>query len=211
MFGYYIDLALRSLRHNKVLTALMVLAIGVGIGASMTTLTVMHLLSGDPLPGKSATLFRPLVDPDPTPSRKHETPMDVMDYRSAVDLWSAHRADRQTLVVDSPVKLTAPSSKVPPLMLSLLSTTADFFPLFDVPFQYGSGCRDDDDQRRSRVALISASLNEKLFGGANSVGRSLRLRGTDVRIIGVLKPWRPSQLFYMVEGGRFAHGDTADF
>ena len=211
MFGYYIDLALRSLRHNKVLTALMVLAIGVGIGASMTTLTVMHLLSGDPLPGKSATLFRPLVDPDPTPSRKHEAPMDVMDYRSAVDLWSAHRADRQTLVVDSPVKLTAPSSKVPPLMLSLLSTTADFFPMFDVPFQYGSGWRDDDDQGRSRVAVISASLNDKLFGGANSVGRSLRLRGTDVRIIGVLKPWRPSPLFYMVAGGRFAHGDTADF
>src|SRR6185312_12821977 len=46
MFAYYIDLALRSLKHNKVLTALMVLAIAVGIGASMTTLTVLHVLSG---------------------------------------------------------------------------------------------------------------------------------------------------------------------
>ena len=53
MFGYYLDLALRSLKRNRVLTALMVLAIAVGIGASMTTLTVMHLLSGDPLPGRS--------------------------------------------------------------------------------------------------------------------------------------------------------------
>ena len=51
MFGYYFNLALRSLRRNKVLTALMVLAIALGIGASMTTLTVLHLLSGDPLPG----------------------------------------------------------------------------------------------------------------------------------------------------------------
>ncbi|RUL71427.1 ABC transporter permease [Dyella choica] len=211
MFGYYLDLAIRSLKHNKVLTALMVLAIGVGIGASMTTLTVMHLLSGDPLPGKSASLFRPLVDPDPTPSRKHDTPMDVMDYRSAVDLWNAHRADRQTLVVDSPVKLAAPASKMPPLMPSLLATTADFFAMFDVPFQYGSGWSDADDQRRSRVAVISASLNDKLFGGANSVGQILHLRSTDVRIIGVLKPWRPSPLFYLVAGGRFAHGDTAGF
>lgn len=211
MFGYYLDMAIRSLQHNKVLTGLMVLAIGVGIGASMTTLTVMHLLSGDPLPGKSATLFRPLVDPDPTPSRNHATPMDVMDYRSAIDLWNAHRADRQTLVVDSPVKVTAPATHVPPLMLTLLSTTADFFPMFDVPFQYGSGWNADDDTRRARVAVISASLNDKLFGGGNSVGRTLRLRDTDVRIIGVLKPWRPSPLFYMVAGGRFAHGDTADF
>ncbi|GLQ92312.1 ABC transporter permease [Dyella acidisoli] len=211
MFGYYLDMAIRSLKHNKVLTVLMVLAIGVGIGASMTTLTVMHLLSGDPLPGKSATLFRPLVDPDPTPERTHETPMDVMDYRSAMDLWSAHRADRQTLVVQSPVKVVAAATNVPPLMLMLLSTTTDFFPMFDVPFQYGSGWTADDDERRSRVAVISASLNDKLFGGANSVGRTLHLRNTDVRIIGVLKPWRPSPLFYMVAGGRFAHGDTADF
>jgi putative ABC transport system permease protein len=211
MFGYYLDLALRSLKHNKVLTGLMVLAIGVGIGASMTTLTVMHLLSGDPLPGKSATLFRPLVDPDPTPARNHTLPMDVMDYRSAMDLWSAHRADRQTLVVDSPVKVAAPAANVPPLMLTLLSTTSDFFPMFDVPFQYGSGWNADDDERRARVAVISASLNDKLFGGANSVGRSLRLRNTDVRIVGVLKPWRPSPQFYMVAGGRFAHGDTAGF
>src|SRR5579859_4000972 len=197
MFGYYFDLALRSLKHNKVLTGLMVLAIGVGIGASMTTLTVMHLLSGDPLPGKSVTLFRPLVDPDPTPSRNHKLPMDVMDYRSAMDLWSAHRADRQTLVVDSPVKVTTPATRVPPLMLTLLSTTSDFFPMFDVPFQYGSGWNAEDDERRSRVAVISASLNDKLFGGANSVGRILHLRNTDVRIIGVLKPWRPSPQFYM--------------
>ncbi|HEV2681763.1 MAG TPA: ABC transporter permease, partial [Rhodanobacter sp.] len=59
MFAYYLDLALRSLKRNKVLTALMVIAIAVGIGASMTTLTVMHLLSGDPLPGRSGMLFYP--------------------------------------------------------------------------------------------------------------------------------------------------------
>jgi putative ABC transport system ATP-binding protein len=34
MFGYYFSLALRSFRRNKVLTALMVLAIALGIGAA---------------------------------------------------------------------------------------------------------------------------------------------------------------------------------
>ena len=63
MFGYYFDLALRSFRRNKALTALMVLAIALGIGASMTTLTVFHVLSGDPLPSRSATLFYPQLDP----------------------------------------------------------------------------------------------------------------------------------------------------
>ena len=62
MFGYYLRLAIRSLRRNVVLTVLMIVAIGVGIGASMTTLTVFRAMSGDPLPGKSAQLFVPQID-----------------------------------------------------------------------------------------------------------------------------------------------------
>jgi putative ABC transport system permease protein len=199
MFGYYLDLALRSLKRNKTLTVLMVLAIAVGIGASMTTLTVMHLLSGDPLPGKSARLFYPQVNPDVTRPNAKE-PSAVMDYHSAMDLWSAHRADRQALIVDSMVRVTAPEAMAPPLRLDMLSTTADFFPMFDVPFRYGSGWSADDDAGRARVAVISDDLNARLFGGADSVGRTLHLRDSDVRIVGVLAPWRPAPLFYEIWG-----------
>ena len=211
MFGYYLDLALRSLKRNRMLTALMVLAIAVGIGASMTTLTVMHLLSGDPLPGKSAHIFYPQLDADPTDESRHKEPLDVLDYHSAVDLWSAHRADRQALVVDSKLKVRAPGVNLPPLMEMMLSTTSDFFPMFEVPFQYGTSWTADDDAKHARVAVISADLNDKLFGGADSVGHTLRLRDTDVRIVGVLKSWRPSPQFYVVAGGRFSNGQTAGY
>jgi len=210
MFGYYLNLALLSLKRNKVLTALMVLAIAVGIGASMTTLTVMHLLSGDPLPGRSAHLFYPQVDPSPDSDPQHR-PWDVMDYRSAMDLWSAHRADRQALIATATIKLRAPDVNQPPLMVPTLGTTSDFFPMFDVPFRYGRGWSVGDDANRARVAVISDDLNRKLFGGADSVGRTLRLKDSDVRIVGVLAPWRPSPMFYDVKGGRYANGDTASF
>src|SRR3546814_19094629 len=62
MFAYYFDLALRSFRRNKALTMLMVLAIALGIGTSMTTLTIFHVLSGDPLPQKSDKLFYVQLD-----------------------------------------------------------------------------------------------------------------------------------------------------
>ena len=65
MFAYYARLAVRSFRRNKVLTALMVVAIALGIGASMTTLTVFHVLSGDPIPEKSDRLFYAQLDPRP--------------------------------------------------------------------------------------------------------------------------------------------------
>jgi putative ABC transport system permease protein len=64
MFGYYLTLALRSFKRNKALTVLMVLAIALGIGASMTTLTVFHVLSGDPIPDKSDRLFYVQLDPE---------------------------------------------------------------------------------------------------------------------------------------------------
>jgi putative ABC transport system permease protein len=61
------------------------------------------------------------------------------------------------------------------------------------------------------VAVISSDLNDRLFGGRDSVGQTLRLKDSDVRIVGVLDAWRPSPLFYDVRGGRFAQGQTAGF
>jgi putative ABC transport system permease protein len=200
VFGYYLELAIRSLKRNRLLTVLMVLAIAIGIGASMTTLTVMHLLSGDPLPSKSAHLYFPQVDPTPSDWYNKRHPLPEMDYRSAVDLWSAQRAGRQALVVQSPVKVSASGVNRPPLMLSMQVTTADFFPMFDVPFQYGTAWTPADDKDRAHVAVISADLNDKLFGGKDSVGKTLRIRDSDVRIVGVLAPWRPYPLFYDPSG-----------
>lgn len=210
MFAYYLKLALRSLRRHPVLTALMVLSIAVGIGAAMTTLTVMHLLSGDPLPGRSQHIFYPQVDALST-DRARRDPPDMLDYTSAMDLWRAQRADRQALVNDSRIKLQAPDTGHPSLMTTMLSTHADFFPMFAVPFAFGGTWTAEDDERHARVAVISADLNEKLFGGDNSVGRTLRIRDAEVRIVGVLAPWRPSPQFHSLAGGNFSQGDTASF
>lgn len=210
MFGYYFDLALRSLKRNKVLTALMVLAIAVGIGASMTTLTVLHLLSGDPLPGRSQHLYYAQIDSNPEKG-DYKQPLDMMDYQSAMDLWSAHKADRQAILNTSGVKVRSPESKLPPMLLDMMSTQTDFFDMFAVPFQYGAPWTAQDDQDRARVVVISNDLNQKLFGGTNSVGKTVRLRDTDVRVVGVLAPWRPSPVFYSVAGGRFAAGQTSAY
>ncbi|MFT4197131.1 MAG: ABC transporter permease [Pseudoxanthomonas sp.] len=210
MLGYYLHLALRSLRRNKVLSALMVLSIAVGIGATMTTLTVLRLLSGDPLPGRSQHIFYPQVDAF-LDGKPHRQPYDKLDYTSTLDLWQAKRADRQAPIVDSEIKLLAPQTGQPAQITTMLSTSTDFFPMFDVPFAHGGGWSAEDDARRARVAVISADLNDKLFGGGDSVGRSLRIRDSQVRIVGVLAPWRPSPQFYTLAGGSFAQGDTADF
>lgn len=205
MFGYYVDLAARSFRRNKALTALMVLAIGLGIGACITTLTVLHLLSGDPLPGKSGTLYYPQIDPT---TRNNTQPESQMTYIDAVNLWQAHRADRQAIVVSANIKVFGPQVGARPMGLSTVATTTDFFPMFDAPFMYGGPWSVADDTAKSRVAVISKALNDKLFAGADSTGRSIRLDKWDFRIVGVLDAWRPTPRFYDLYGhGAFVAGD----
>ena len=205
MFGYYMDLALRSLRRSPILTGLMVLAIGLGIGACITTLTVLHLLSGDPLPGKSAQLFYPQVMPD---TRSKTEPEGEFTWIDATNLLREHRADRQAIVVSAKVKVFGPQPGARPMSLSTVATTTDFFPMFQVPFLQGGGWTAADDRDRARVAVISQELNDKLFGGGNSIGKRIRLAQWDFRVVGVLKHWRPVPRFYDLYGqGAFAGGD----
>ena len=57
MFSYYLKLAYLSCKRTWGMTLLMVCAIGLGIGASMTTITVNYVMSANPIPQKSEQLF----------------------------------------------------------------------------------------------------------------------------------------------------------
>ncbi len=213
MFGYYLDLALRSFKRNKVLTALMVLALGLGIGASITTLTVLKLLSGDPLPQKSARIFTAEIDPLPAqgyvPGQSKPPWGNLLPYTDAMNLMRAHKARRQAVMALSQAKVTPARSGQHAFFTDAVMTTADFFAMFDAPFEYGSGWSERDGESRARVAVIAGFLNDKLFGGKDSVGRVIRVGDHDYRVIGVLKHWAPQPRFYAVSlGGRgYGEGD----
>ena len=99
MFGYYFNLALRSFLRNKALTVLMVLAIALGIGASMTTLTVYHVLSGDPIPQKSERLFFVQLEPQTKQGyQPGEEPPEQMTRFDSEELLRQAKADRQAMM-----------------------------------------------------------------------------------------------------------------
>ena len=205
MFGYYFNLALRSFRRNKVLTALMVLAIALGIGAAMTTLTVFYVLAGDPIPQKSDKLFYPRLEPRSmngfTPG---DDPEEQMTRFDAETLLRDKRGDRQAMMTGGSLAVEAQDGKLDPFSVDARYTSADFFPMFDAPFRFGSGWSAADDEGRARVAVISRALNDKLFAGGNSVGRTLLANGSQFRIVGVLDEWRPTPKFYDLTNDRFS-------
>ena len=196
MFGYYLQLALRSFRNSKVLTALMVLAIALGIGASMTTLTVFHVLSGDPIPDKSDRLFYVQLDAASMDGYvAGEEPDRGTTRFDAETLLREARGTRQALMSGGFVAI-APDGAREPFFTDARYTSADFFPMFDAPIAYGRAWTAEDDAARARVAVISAETNQKVFGGGDSTGKTLRINGADFRVIGVLDAWMPTPRFW---------------
>jgi len=204
MFGYYLDLALRSFKRNKVLTALMVIAIALGIGASMTTLTVFHVLSGDPIPSKSERLFYVQLDAESMGEyQPGSEPHRQLTRFDAEHLLRDARGQRQAVMsgVGAVVEPTRPD--LDPMQIDGRMTTADFFGLFDVPFKYGNGWSQADDEGRARLVVITADLNDKLFAGADSVGETVRIDQNTFTVSGVLEPWSAKPMFYDITQGRY--------
>jgi putative ABC transport system permease protein len=214
MFTYYVSLALRSLRRNVVLTALMIVAVGVGIGASMTTLTVFRAMSADPIRDKSRQLYAVQVD-NWGPSHKgigtgdKDGLQQQLSYQDAVNLMAAHAAPRQAAMYRGGAALTPDNPQLRPFQVNLRVTYADFFAMFQVPFIYGSPWSGADDQNHAAVVVISRELNDKVFGGGNSVGKVLNFDGRKYRVVGVTEHWDPLPLFYDLNNGAFGKGEEA--
>lgn len=210
MFRYYLNLALRSLKRNWIMSTLMVVAIGLGIGASMTMLTVVHVLNADPLPGRSSQLYVPHVDPLPLKYRSHPNwhPDDNFTWPDAMALLDARKAKRQAAMAGGSALVRPDSADARPFFANGRYATADFFAMFGVPFVSGQGWSDAQDRAKARLVVLSSDLSRKLFGTIDSVGRSVRLGDHDFRVLGVTAPWNPQPKFYADVGtGAFGRAD----
>jgi putative ABC transport system permease protein len=208
MFGYYVQLGLRSLRRNPVLTLLMVLVIAVGVAASMTSYAVFRVTSGDPIPEKSSRLFIAQID-NYGPENSDGDPLPWLTWRDATALVNAHKAKRQTplypigvsIVPDDPNTMASPARGY--------AVQADMFSMFDVPFLFGAPWSAADDAGSARVVVIGKSLNDRMFGGANSVGREIDLEGTRFRIVGVTDRWDARPRFFDLDSKK-GFGDLGE-
>lgn len=211
MLGYYFALALGSLKRNVGLTALMIAAIAVGIGASMTVLVVYMAMAGDPIPGKEHQLYAVQIDswgPDrhaASSSARGDDLGDQLGYADATALMRAHAANRQAAMYHTSMTVIPANAQLSPFSVMARATYGDFFRMFDVPFLYGSPWSATDDEAHSKVIVIGNRLNQSLFGGADSVGRYIRFAEGVYRVVGVIADWRPVPRFYDLHD---AYGET---
>ncbi len=198
MFRYYLKLGSLSIRANPALSALMVAAIAIGIGACMSIVTVRHVMSGNPVAHKNDLLYHVQLDnwnPD-DPYEDPNEPPEQVTYLDATALHQAGRAFRQTISFKSDRVVQPEGEDARPFQEDVRATTADFFAMFDVPFEYGGGWDASADRSEERVVVLSSTMNQRLFGGENSVGRMMTMNKEPYRVVGVLSEWMPMPKFY---------------
>ena len=188
--------ALRQLARTPAFTAVALLTLGLGIGASTTIFSVVN-----------GVLLRPLPFPQPEALvRVHEivpqygqfsvAPANLVDWRqqnTVFDHIAGYSSDRATYIGDSG-----------PVMLTGATVSWDLFDLLRVPPALGRGFRAEEDvPGKNTVVVISDGLWQRLFGSDPTVlGRSVTLSGVPVTVVGVMPPgfafpsaaidyWRP--------------------
>jgi putative ABC transport system permease protein len=205
VFSYYVRLALASLKRTPVMSALMVVALGLGIGAFMTTFTVYYLMSGDPIPHKSSVLYAVQLDnwdPNNPPTESAKDVQPQLTWQDGQNLLNANTPALRQVHMYSTAAVIVPETAEPPFEEAIRATSHAFFDMFDVPFLYGQGWDDRMDEDRASVAVIGRKLNDKLFGGGNSVGKSIRLADSFFEVVGVIDDWQPVPRFYHSDWSR---------
>lgn len=198
MFTYYLELAVRNLRRSAGLTALMMLAIGLGVAASMTMYSVFRGLSADPIPWKSSHLFVPQIDARGPDHRANGEPPTTLTYIDAMALMHQHQAHRQSAIIPMFHSFMPPRADQDSGLIDThgYAVYGEFFSMLDVAFHYGTGWSANDDAQQMPVVVISDHFNQQMFGGGNSLGKTVAIDNNDYRVVGVIKYWNPQPEFF---------------
>ncbi len=202
MFGYYLKLSLRNIRHNAFFFCLMIITLAVGIGLLMANLAILKSMASDPIPEKSDRVYSVNMNTWP---HGRTNPWHIHRYEDVMHLLQSDIPAYSTTHYRSRVFARAMDSDEIRRQLAMVrATTPDFFDITNAPFAYGGSWQDE----RAQQLVIGHELNQKLFGGGNNLGQSVDIEGKSFQVVGILKPWKLRPLFYhATEGSPFAKTD----
>ena len=184
----------RFLLRHPAFTILVIVTLGLGIGASTAIFSVVNRVLLQPLPYPDAeelVLIRHDVEPSgfvggPLP------PADVIDFRDQVNVFSGIAATDRTFEVN----LTGDG---PPEVVRVAGVTSNFFDVLGIGAAYGRTFSPTEGELpfidravttgppAGPTAVISHGLWQRRFGGEPEVvGRLIQLNDADVEVIGVL-------------------------
>jgi putative ABC transport system permease protein len=207
MLGYYLRLALKSVVRTPALSAFTVLGIGIGVAVPTAMISIHHVFARNPIPEKSDVLFNVRVDSwDPDSQFFDVNPGDPpkhITYRDMRGLMESEVPRASTGVASARIFVFPEDPKLSPYRGLVRLCHADFFTMFDVPFAYGGPWSREVDRSLEHVVVLSKESNDKLFGGRDSVGQTVRLGEQLFTVVGVLDDFRPTPQYYDIINNAF--------
>jgi putative ABC transport system permease protein len=175
--------AVRGLRSSPGFTAVALLTLAMGIGASTTIFSVANTVLLRPFPYREPDRIVRLYETNPSTETFGISEPNYLDWRQRVRGMSqlaAFTGRNASLLGDGD-----------PVELAALVATPSLFPLLGVRPLLGRVFRDEEAKpgAPARVVLLSYALWQTRFGGDRGVvGRTLNLGGTSYEVIGVMPP-----------------------
>jgi len=170
----------RSVRHSPgfALTAILIIALGVGANTAAFSLADFTLLR--PLPFPHAEQLVMLWNASEEYGQNEASPALLRDWKSMSKSFSGMAA-----YMLAPANLTGHGT---PARLQVVQVTPDLFSLIGIPAQIGSTIT-PANSRGGDVAVLGANLWRTQFGSDRGViGQTVRLDGKPYTVVGVMPP-----------------------
>jgi putative ABC transport system permease protein len=174
--------AMRSMRRKPLWTLLVILTLGIGIGANSVVFSVVDAVVLNPLPYPEPDRLMRIWEQTPEGAQFSTSEPNYLDFR------------RLNQTFDSLGATTFPPSLTlldegEPEAVSAVACTAPFFNALGVPAQLGRTFSPEEDRPGSaaRVLVLSHEFWQRRYGGdPDIVGRMLNLNGETWSVIGVM-------------------------
>ena len=175
-------IALRSLRRTPGFTAVVVLTLAIGIGATAAIFSVVDAVLINPLPYPTADRLEMIWVTNP----QQEIEKDVTSYPNFTD-WQAQATTFEAMAAMFGANLTLTGAGEPRLVPGE-RVTGRFFDLFGMPALHGRTLQEADTQPgREFVLVLSHTLWREHFGADEAVvGRTVSVNARPYEIVGVM-------------------------
>jgi putative ABC transport system permease protein len=173
--------ALRQLRKNPGFTAVVLFTLALGIGANTAVFSVIEAVLLHPLPFRAPDRLVWLNGKFPQTDEAGVSPPDFRDYRAS------NRSFDQMAAFGYSAKPANLSGDQPEQVLATLASAYFFECLGIRPLLGRDFLLSDEQEATPQVAILGYGLWKRNFGGdRNIVGRTVRLDGQNLTVVGVL-------------------------
>jgi predicted permease len=169
----------RSLLKHPGFTAIVVVTLAVGIGASSAIFSVVNTVLLRPLPYPRAERIVAIQELTADGKRVQVTPANFLDWRAQSTVF-----EHLAAILTRPANLALADTAE---RIDLAMTSANFFSVFGAEPKYGRFFVAADEQAgHAPVVVISHGLWQRRFGGDPSlIGKPITLDGVSYSVIGI--------------------------